>query len=166
MSRRARPAVRPELPADFSANRVLFDVAQGPQEVFRVQRTGEISILPQMPAPTVHAVDVLGIQKIGPAHELGQRVRPERRGDQVDMVGHQAIAVDSHAEPLRLLFEQLQENDAILVNEKYILLVITPLGNVVGQARYNDSGDPWHDIKSTEYLASVKNKIGKRPEFM
>jgi hypothetical protein len=116
-----------------------------------------------MSASAVHAVDVLGIQKIGPAHELGQRIRPERRGDQVNMVGHQAIAIDSHAKPLRLLFEQSQEYDAVLVNEKYILLVIAPLGDVVGQARYNDSGDPWHDSKSTEYHAPVKNKIGKRP---
>ena len=76
MGRRAGPAVRPGLPADFGANRILLDVAQGPQEVLRVQRTGEIPILPQMSASAVHAVDVLGIQKIGPAHELGQRVLP------------------------------------------------------------------------------------------
>ena len=79
------------------------------------------------------------------------------------MVGHQTIAVDSDSKLLRLLFEQLQENGAILINEKYILLVIAPLGDVVGQARYNDSGDPWHDSKSTEYHAPVKNKIRKRP---
>jgi hypothetical protein len=37
------------------------------------------------------------------------------------------------------------------------------LGNVVGQARYDDSGDPWHGSKSTEYEPPVKNEISKRP---
>jgi hypothetical protein len=37
------------------------------------------------------------------------------------------------------------------------------LGDVVGQARYNDSGDPWHNCKSTRCHAPVKNKIRKRP---
>jgi hypothetical protein len=163
MSLCAGPAVGPGVSADFGSNRVLLDVAQGPEEVIRVQRTGEISVLPQMPAPAVHAVDILGIEKIGPAQGFGQRIFPLRRGDQVDMVGHQAIAVDSDPKLLRLLFEQLQENDPILVHEEYVLLVVTPLGNVVGQARYDDSGDPWHNSKSTEYEAPVKNKISKRP---
>jgi len=57
----------------------------------------------------------------------------------MDVVRHQAVAVDCHFELLRLFPEQAQENNPVVVNKEHILFVITALGDMVGYPRNNNS---------------------------
>lgn len=47
--------------------------------------------------------------------------------DEVDMVGHQAIAENIEAEPLELLFENFEIGIPVGVNKENILLIIAML---------------------------------------
>ena len=48
--------------------------------------------MPEVPATPAGAVKVLSIAEVSPADGLGKRVVARGRGDEVDVVGHEAIA--------------------------------------------------------------------------
>ena len=58
------------------------------------------------PRPWRRSMNCVYRQCAGP--RASASVRPPRRDDQVDVIGHQAVGVDREAEPLRLPGEQLQ----------------------------------------------------------
>jgi hypothetical protein len=57
----------------------------------------------------------------------------------VNVICHQAVAVNCHFELLRLFPEQAQKNDPVVIDEENILFVITALGDMVGYPRNNNS---------------------------
>jgi len=59
-----------------------------------VHRAGVEPILPQVAAATVKAVDVLRVEIMRATHGLRQRILGVREGNQMDVVGHQAVPDD------------------------------------------------------------------------
>ena len=139
-----RPSVRNAPPHSTTANRIPLHVDHRRPEVFLVQRAGEEAVLPEMAAPAVKAIDVASVVQVRSPHSLGQRLRLPGRGDQMHVVGHQAIAVDGQAELLGLLSQYVKIVDAVLIDEEDILAIVPPLGHVMRTTRNDNSRRPWH----------------------
>ncbi len=103
----------------------------------------------------MHAVDVLRIVKVRPAHRLRQRVRPLWRADNVNVVCHQAIAMNCKAIGLALLIENGQVHPAVVVNKENVLTVIATLRDMVGDTRKNYSGGSWHGGRLRQSMRRV-----------
>ena len=108
------------------------------------------AILPQMPAPAVCTVDVLGIPEMSPADSLGERLFARGHSDEVKVVGHQAIAEDLQAESLRFLSEHCQIHAAVIVSEEDVLSVVAALDHMVRHLRHHDSGNTRHELDPTD----------------
>lgn len=82
---------------------------------------------------------------MGLANGPAQSILRGRNGDQVDVIGHQAVGPDlDPALPARL-GHQVEIRDVVLVAEKRLLPTVPPLGNVMRITRYNHSCNPRHD---------------------
>ncbi len=57
----------------------------------------------------------------------------------MDVIGHETIGQEFDAIFGSVLFEQVKEEFAILIREEYLLLMITPLDDVV---RHTGNDDP------------------------
>ena len=90
------------------------------------------------------AVDILGVAKMYPSDGLCQCLGTPRRGNEVNMVGHQAEAEDRHIRGGRFLGQHIQVGAAIHIAEKDILTVISALGNVMGDFGDNNASGSRH----------------------
>jgi hypothetical protein len=69
-------------------------------------------------------------------------------GDQVDVVVHQAIALQCDAIVGQEIGEQLQVEEAVGGTKEDFLAVITALGDVMGNTGQNEAIGPWHQLLS------------------
>jgi hypothetical protein len=120
-----------------------------------VHRTGIETVLPQMPAPAVHTVNVLGIKKMGPTNSLSKSHVISGDGDDMNMIGHQAIAQHVQAEPLGLFLEQFEVNRSVIGYKENILLIISTLSDVMRNIFQNYSGYSRHNRKYNIVTKSV-----------
>jgi hypothetical protein len=92
----------------------------------------------------VHPVNVFSVEIMSTAQSLSQRLFPLGRGNKMNVIGHKAVALYTQTKPNRLLFEEAKIYPPVVINEKDILLVITPLGNMVWNGRDNYPCGSWH----------------------
>ena len=93
-----------------------------------------------MAAAIVQAVDVLGVDQIGAADSAGQGFFLVRNADDVDVIGHQAVAQDGEAVFQGVFLKQPQVLVLVLVQEKDILAIIATLGDVMWKTGHDYSG--------------------------
>ena len=84
-------------------------------------------------------VDVLGVELIRAFHDVGQRGVVVRGDDEMDVIGHQAVAFYGQVETLRRFGQEGQEYLPVIIDEEDVLAVITPLGNVMSTTCNDDS---------------------------
>ena len=137
---RTRPFISPRLAADPRADGIELDVFHRQPEVTFIERAGIEPALPEVAGAAMEAVDVLRITKVRPADGLGERVFLMRRGEDMDMITHQAIAEQFEPVLVRLLFEELQIHPPIIIDEEDILAVVASLGDMMGTSGRNCSG--------------------------
>ena len=111
-----------------------------------------------MAAAAVHAVDVLGVEIMSSADGFGECGAIARDRDDVDVIVHQAIGQHVQAEPLRLLFEPVEINLAVIVDEENVLPIVAALSNVVRHVFKNYSRQSWHNRKYSKMLHDVNRK--------
>jgi hypothetical protein len=104
-----------------------------------VQRTGKEAVLPQVAGAAVEAIYVLRIDLVDALEGEVQGVLAVRRGDQMKMIGHQAIALDLEAKARRRIPQKVQEYPPVIVHEENILTIVSPLGHVVRTPGQHDS---------------------------
>ncbi len=75
--------------------------------------------------------------------------RCSRGGDEVDVVGHEAVS--QYADPVfgALLAQEIEVGNAVGVYEEHVLSVVPTLGDVVGQSGQDDSRVSWHEKNDT-----------------
>ena len=93
----------------------------------------------------------------------------------MDVIGHKTETVDDQAEFARLFFEQVEKFYLVIIDKKYILLIIAPLGYVMWNVRYYNSCSSRHENEYRRQCKYVKKKPinvpyfpyfpGKRPLF-
>ena len=99
-------------------NRVEFDIAQGGRKMLLVHHERRETPLPQIPPPSFAEVDVTRVTLVRFADGAAQPLERFRHGDQMDMVRHQAIGLDTDPVPVAPGFRQGQVDAAILLTQK------------------------------------------------
>ena len=109
----------------------MLNISHRTQKVHIVQRTGIESVLPEVSRAAVHAVYVLRIDQVRSPDGFGERIFAPGPDDDMDVVGHKAIAQNLKGEFFRLFAQQPQVHSAVVVNEEYVLPVVAALGDMV-----------------------------------
>jgi len=89
------PSPFPGLGAKSSADGIALDIGERPPEVDIIQRAGVETVLPEVAAAAVQAVDVLSVQLVRPLEGVGQGAFLLWGDHEMDMIGHEAIALDA-----------------------------------------------------------------------
>jgi hypothetical protein len=96
------------------------------------------------PKPGVQGARVLAVQALEGA---GKRVVAMRDGDQVDVVGHQAVAQDRQAVVPRVIGQEIEVELVVFGPEKGLLTIVAALRDVVRQPGDDESRRSGHTLK-------------------
>ena len=81
---------------------------------------------------------------VRPPNAASQRVRPVRDGNQVDVIGHQAVAQQLHVMKLAVFGEQFQVEFPVSIREESSGAVIAALRDMLGHANGDHASDSRH----------------------
>ena len=123
-----------------------------------VHGAGEEAVLPQMPAAPVQPVDVLRVQKMGPAEGLCKRRLVFGHPHHMNMIGHQAVAVNPESKAQRLSVQQFEIDMPVIIDKKHVRFIVAPLRDMMGSARNNYSCNSRHSDRLPEFPKRVNNK--------
>jgi len=140
----AGPWITPGGAEHSRTDRVALNVTHRCEEMPIVQRAGVEAVLPEVAAPIVHSVDVLRVSQMGSADCFRQRLGFAGCADDVDVVGHQAVAEYNQTEAFRLLCERAQEEPAVSISEEDVLSIVAALGDMMWDVRNDDSSSSGH----------------------
>jgi len=135
---------------DLRPHRIEFDVSGGGQEVFVVHHKRSETALPEMPPPAFAEVDVARVTPVCLADPPPQPVLVLGHGDQVNVVGHQAVSPDGHSALFTPLRHQIDVRLIVLLREERLLPPIPPLRHVMRVAGNNNSCQSSHAISLAE----------------
>ncbi len=104
-------------------------------------------------------VDVLGVEIMSASDGLCQRVHRVGDRNQVNVVRHQAVREDVHAEGFRPLLQECEIRAPISVSEEHVLTVVSPLGDMVRNPWHNCPGDARHAHRLQELPALSRKPV-------
>ena len=128
----------------IGVDRVRFHILGHHPNVAVFDRAGIEPRLPDVAAGSTAGVPVARVCRIGASQDAGHGVRALGDGQQVDVIGHQAIRPDDQAELAAVLPEHVEVDGAVLIGEKGGLPAISPGGYVVRKARHDNAGETGH----------------------
>ncbi len=126
------------------ADRVAFDIGEDGGEIAGFKGTGVEAILPEVTGLGAADVDVAGVVVVGEADGAGERGGGGGRGDDVDVVGHEAVAEDLDLVSGRIFLEESEVEGAVGIGEEDGLAVVAALGDVMGAVGDDDAGASGH----------------------
>ena len=110
-----------------------------------------------MAAAVMHAIDVLGVQKMGAPQGLRESILRCRGANDMHMIGHQAIPVDTQSILRPLRAQQFQVNIAVVIYKKDILFIVAPLGDVMRYLRDHYACCSGHEAILSNFRSHVNN---------
>jgi hypothetical protein len=114
-----------------------------------------------MPATRAPSIEILREPAMDTPEKDSQGVLLRRHGNQVDVVGHQAVSENRDGRKARLLTQEIEINQTIGSGTEDELARGTALGDVVGRAGRNASGNPGHsDDKVQMDMPNSQAKLG------
>jgi hypothetical protein len=120
-------------------NRIELNIPRCRQEVRLIEHERRKPPLPQMASPPLAKVNHPCVTPMDLADRPSQPIRRLRNSDEMDVVRHQAVRPDLNLMGAAPLPHQFQVALVILVAKKRLLPTVSPLGDVVRQARYYNS---------------------------
>ena len=121
------------------------DVGQRGEQVRGAEGAGEEAALPEVSAGAVQAVEALGVDAVGASEGLGERVGALRDGDQMNVIGQQAVAEQGDAVEGAFAAQGSEVEAAVVVGAEDLLAVVAALGHVVGNAGSDEARFSCHD---------------------
>ena len=109
-----------------------------------IQRTREEPVLPQMTAPVMQPVERQRVLRVRSPQRLRKRILRLRNSNQMDMIRHQAVRVDSDIVAPAVPRQEFEVEFVVGLREKDLLSVVSPLRNVVSNFSKDSSRAPWH----------------------
>ena len=91
----------------------------------------------------IAAVEILGVRLLQPLHEFAEGGRSALK-EQVDVIRHQAVGVDSEAELGAVVLQAVEVSFVVVVATKRFSSLIAAHDNVVKQTGRKDSGTAGH----------------------
>ena len=99
--------------------------------MFRRERAGEEAGLPKVARAAGFCIEILGIASVDAAHPDGKGIAVFGCGDEVHVIGHEAVADEPDAGIRQMLGDEFQVDFAIELGAQNGLAVGAPLGEVV-----------------------------------
>ena len=102
--------------------------------------------LPEVPGAVQAQIEHPGVLALNALQQPGKRALPVRNQNQMDVIWHQAVGLNGNPVVVRKFREQIQVEKAISLTKKDLLAIVTPLGDVVRDARNHNSIRTWHNL--------------------
>ena len=141
------------------AHRVELNVPHGRQQIRLIEHERGEPPLPEMPAPSLAEVDHTRVTAMHLADRASQSVGRVRNCDEMDMIGHQAVRPDLDLVGAAPLPHELQVDPVIFIAKERLLPAVSPLGDVVRQARCDHSCQSGHDRRLSSSRPGVNNCV-------
>lgn len=129
---------------EAGAHRIALDIGENGGEVARFDGAGVETMAPEMAGFGAADVEPAGIIVVGEADGAGESVGRGGGDDDVDVVGHEAIAEDVDVVGGGVLLEEFEVDFAVDVGEEDVLAVVAALGDVVRAVGDDDAGASGH----------------------
>ena len=113
--------------------------------------------LPKIPAPLFAEVDPPRIALMRLADRPPQAVLRRRDRDQVDVIGHQAVAPYLHSPFAAPFGHEFHVSRIVSIIEERLLTAVTALGYVVRHSRNDQSRQPCHPTSLARFTDGVNN---------
>ena len=126
------------------AHRVQLYITRRRQQMALIHRERGKPTLPQMPPPAFAKIDAPCIAPVRLAYGLPEGRLGFGNGDQVDVIGHQAIGPYRHAIMGAPFGHQVLVGPVILITEETVLTPVAPLGHMMRKTRYYDARYSYH----------------------
>src|ERR1017187_7389373 len=110
-----------------------------------------------MPAPALPKIDAPAVAPVGLADGLAETVFGIGNGNQMNMIGHQAIGPNRDVEFSAPLGHEFHVCKVVVLAEESLLTAIASLGNVMRHPRNNNASKSGHAPKILEETVIVKN---------
>jgi len=124
---------------------VALDVSQRRHRMRIVHRARMEAALPQVSCAAMQLVYALREDEVRAPDGEVKRIVTRGNGNEVNVVGHQAIAEDAHVMLAALRPQNVEIGNAVIVHKKHVLPVVPALGNMVRETRNHHAGLSWHD---------------------
>ena len=143
------------------SDRVHLDVAGASKEVVLVHDVRSESPLPQVSPPSFTEVDAAGVVEVCLANGRCQGLFVWGNDDQVDMVGHEAVAPEFNCIVCAPLADEVEVGLIVFVGEEGLLATVAALGDVVRVDWCNGSRYPCHNKCDDERDDCVMSRVGE-----
>ena len=154
----ARPRVLGQIFDHSGAKRIRFDVPQDCHGVGIVLNDRAFEPpLPDVSGRAVRLVIMPGMGDRQRLHDPADRLAVARREQQVEMIGHQAVAEEPERVTLLRLKECVQKLTAIIGRRQDGVAVIAPIQGMIDEAVSDGSGRSRHDA-----ILKVTGSSGKK----
>ena len=159
MRRRTGPAVANGVIDNASANRIRVDINESVKQAGRAERARVEAVLPEVTAATRGEVEALGINHMRLPQRSGHGTLVLRRGDEVHMIGHQAVAQYAQVVLFTLGFESFEIEVPVGVGSKNRLTIVASLRDVVGRSDDNETLFAGHNIVSVLLHSNLRKPM-------
>ena len=129
---------------ETGAEGVGFEVAGGGEKVRLVHDAGGEPALPEEAAPVFAEVDGAAVSAVEFAEASAEGIEVAGHGDEVDVVGHQAIGPDLDAPRGQIFRGEIEVELVNVIGEEGLHPPVPALGDVMRNPRRDHSGDPGH----------------------
>ncbi len=137
------------------AYRVKFSISQGGRQMRSIQRAGAKSPLPDMTAGGMADIPVGLVTPMRMLESQSQSIAFARNHNQVNMIGHEAIADQRKPMQSSIVSEQVKIDEPFSIRSENELPGIPTLGNVVRNTDGNHSSQTGQASKITDNVPSV-----------
>ncbi len=131
------------------ADRVERDIAQRADQMRLVHRHRAEAALPQMAGHAHPGIDVAGIVAVHVAEGAAETFLIARHGDDVNVVGHQAVGPDLDPCPSCRIRQQVEVQFVVAILEEGLLAAVAALRHVVRDAGEHDAWEAGHGWRLT-----------------
>jgi hypothetical protein len=132
-------------------SRIGLDVSvAGENVILGLDHAGAKTPLPQRADALVVSIHILRVQLADMLHQAGAAVFQFTGEQQMDVIRHQAVRVQSAARRLKPSAEMEQKETTVLVLKEARLAIVSPLHDVRGYSRKDDARSPRH-VRSTGF---------------
>jgi len=129
---------------EVGADGIAFDVGEDGGEVAGFDRARIEAILPEVAGLGSADVEVAGVIVVGKTDGAGEGAGGGGRGDDVDVVGHEAVAEDVDLVGGGVFLEEREVEGTVGIREEDVLAVVAALGDVVRAVGDDDAGAAGH----------------------
>ena len=151
VDREARPTVGRWMPNHAGAHRIELDIAIAGEHIRLALRQARTKpTFPERAAPPIHPVHILHVALTQMLHQSRRTIRPLRRQQQVDVIGHQYVSVHHATELRRQLRQVAQVERVVVLGEEAGTAIVPALDDMQCYTSECEARSAGHDERASD----------------